>query len=333
MLTDDTTHYRTEDRGKTWRRFEVPLPPAMVANPLSFHSDRSKYGYILYQGVQCDQRGWGSVCRDEVSLTASLAASAILTHFTYQTYYTKEAFSDDVKLLLSDVTRCEFVHSSNAFKADVHPDLIYCLAFDTSSSTESHSLSSSRLFSSTDFFTSDNKLEDLGIGKNAKGVIAFGIVSKYAVVAIRDLSPGNEGEMMLYVTLDAKTWAKAQFPHSSSAKLKENAYTLLESTTHSLAVDVVLTEAMATGTLFTSNSNGTFFVESLKDTNRNDMGFVDYERIYGIDGVGMANVVMNPVDVESRGAPKRLKTYITYDDGGSTDLFPVKYPDHHSCRQ
>lgn len=221
------------------------------------------------------------------------------------------------------------MHSSKNFKADAPSDLIFCVAFDTSSSTGSHALSSSRLFSTTDFFTSDNKFEDLGIGKNAKGVVAFAIVSKYAVVAMRDLSPGNDGEMLLYVTIDGKTWAKAQFPHSSSAKLKENAYTLVESTTHSLAVDVVLHQMMATGTLFTSNSNGTFFVESLKDTNRNELGFVDYERIYGVDGVGMANVVMNPVDVESRGAQKQLKTYITFDDGGFTDLSDSKSSDRY----
>lgn len=309
-LTDDTTHYRTEDRGRTWRPFDVPIPPAMVANPLSFHSDLTKYGYILYQGVRCDRHGWGTVCHDE-------------------TFYTKEAFSDDLKLLLAETSRCQFVHSSKNFKADAPSDLIFCVAFDTSSSTGSHALSSSRLFSTTDFFTSDNKFEDLGIGKNAKGVVAFAIVSKYAVVAMRDLSPGNDGEMLLYVTIDGKTWAKAQFPHSSSAKLKENAYTLVESTTHSLAVDVVLHQMMATGTLFTSNSNGTFFVESLKDTNRNELGFVDYERIYGVDGVGMANVVMNPVDVESRGAQKQLKTYITFDDGSNWSL--IRAPgDRHS---
>jgi hypothetical protein len=162
------------------------------------------------------------------------------------------------------------------------------------------------------------------------------MVSKYALVAMRDLSPGNDGEMLLYVTIDGKTWAKAQFPHSSSAKLKENAYTLVESTKHSLAVDVVLHEMMATGTLFMSNSNGTFFVESLKDTNRNEMGFVDYERIYGVEGVGMANIVMNPVDVESRGAQKRLKTYITFDDGESTPTLPFPrliYLTAISCRQ
>ncbi|KDQ61974.1 hypothetical protein JAAARDRAFT_76825 [Jaapia argillacea MUCL 33604] len=292
------THYRTEDRGRTWRRFDMPIAPAYTARPLSFHSDPTKYGYILYQGTSCDRSGWGAVCHDE-------------------TYYTKEAFSDEPKLLLGETTRCQFAHSSKDFKHDAHPDLIYCVAFDTSTSTGSHSLSQSRLFSTTDFFEGDNKVEDLGIGKNAKGVIAFAIVSKFAVVAMKDLSTGSEGDMLLYVTVDTVNWAKAQFPHATSARLRENAYTIVESTTHSLAVDVVLQQQSSIGTLFVSNSNGTYFVESLKDTNRNDMGYVDYENLYGVEGVGIANVVANAQEVEGGTAQKQLKSLITFDDGSN----------------
>jgi hypothetical protein len=72
VLTDGKTHYRTEDRGKTWRPFEVPLEPAMVSMPLSFHSDPKKYGYILYQGMSCAKQGWGKICHDEASRPSSV---------------------------------------------------------------------------------------------------------------------------------------------------------------------------------------------------------------------------------------------------------------------
>jgi hypothetical protein len=232
----------------------VPVPPAFVSRPLSFHSFKEKYGYILFQGTSCSHQGWGAVCHDE-------------------TFYTTDSFVH-VDQLLSETSQCTFAHSSKDYKHQAHDDLIYCVAFDGAEPASGrHSLAASRLYSSTDFFKDENKIEDLGVGeKNARGVVALAIVSKFAVVALKDLS--GSADMLLYVSTDAREWAQARFPHASQARLRENAYTIVESTTHSLAVDVVLHEAGAVGTLFVSNSNGTWFVESLKDTNRNEMGCV-----------------------------------------------------------
>lgn len=293
-MTKGKTHYRTDDRGNTWRSFTLPVSPAYVGKPLSFHS--KKYGHILYQGIRCEDGIFEQSCFDD-------------------TYYTTDAFSSEAKLLLKDTSKCQFAHSSKDFKHSAHDDLVYCIAFDSTGTNGMHTLSSSKLFSSTDFFDKDKKTETLGIGKNARGIVAFAIVGKFAVVAMRDLSPGNNGEMLLYVTVDTNTWAKGQFPHASSAQLRENAYTIVESTTHSLAVDVMLHDRSTVGTLFVSNSNGTFFVESLKDTNRNKWGYVDYENLYGVEGVGLANIVANAKEVEARREEKRLQSRITFDDG------------------
>ena len=45
------------------------------------------------------------------------------------------------------------------------------------------------------------------------------------------------------------------------------------------------------------------------------MGFVDYENLYGIEGVGLANVVANAAEVESKKVSKLLRSRITFDDG------------------
>jgi hypothetical protein len=64
ILTDSTRHYRTEDEGKSWMPFDVPAPPSQSPNPLSFHANH--FGYILYQGNECDD----NICLDKVSLEA-----------------------------------------------------------------------------------------------------------------------------------------------------------------------------------------------------------------------------------------------------------------------
>lgn len=67
------------------------------------------------------------------------------------------------------------------------------VAYDsTSTGTPWHSIAFSGLYSSTDFFHT-KMLEEFGTGRRAKGVLSLAIVSKFAVAALKDTSPGADG--------------------------------------------------------------------------------------------------------------------------------------------
>jgi hypothetical protein len=97
--------------------------------------------------------------------------------------------------------------------------------------------------------------------------------------------------------------------------LLSSAYTIVESTTHSLAIDVLTDIINNVGTLFLSDADGIYFVEALADTNRNNQGYVDYEGLTGLEGIGLANVVGNSREVLMGRESKKLKSLMTYDDG------------------
>lgn len=84
VLSKNTKHYRTSDRGKSWQSFEVPIQPAFVPFPLSFHSDKDNYGMIIYQGTKCVRSswGWGSVCHDEVRYSLSVCTIPLTFFFS-----------------------------------------------------------------------------------------------------------------------------------------------------------------------------------------------------------------------------------------------------------
>ena len=68
------------------------------------------------------------------------------------------------------------------------------------------------------------------------------------------------------------------------------------------------------GSILKSNGNGTYFGESLQYVNRNDRGFVDFEKMIGLDGIAVVNVVSNPNTASMHGR-KELQTRITHNDG------------------
>ncbi|ANB12962.1 Pep1p [Sugiyamaella lignohabitans] len=81
------------------------------------------------------------------------------------------------------------------------------------------------------------------------------------------------------------------------------------------------------GSILKSNSNGTDYVLSLEGVNRNDIGYVDFEKMHGLEGVALANVVSN-LNEAKNGARKKLKTKITHNDGATWSF--IKPPQRDS---
>lgn len=68
------------------------------------------------------------------------------------------------------------------------------------------------------------------------------------------------------------------------------------------------------GNILKSNSNGTYFGVSVENVNRDERGYVDFEKMIGLDGIALINIVSNPEEaaVSKR---KSLQTRITHNDG------------------
>jgi len=62
--------------------------------------------------------------------------------------------------------------------------------------------------------------------------------------------------------------------------------------------------------------------------NRDQRGYVDFEKMIGLDGIAIVNVVSNPEAAAVTGT-KELQTRITHNDGGRWKrLIPPKYDSH-----
>lgn len=254
--------------------------------------------------------------------------------------------------MIDHTSKCIWAFSNKHFVSTLPPEQIYCIAAQppadvatpTSRPTgpvslldrlkaltgQLTALDDSRLYASNDFFVKDRTFVDLGLGKESRGVVGMGAVQRYIVVALK---PGNifsepsattnADEMLLFVTDNGREWSRARFPHGHG--LKENAYTIVESTPHSIMVDVLTHPSAVAGTMFTSNSNGTYFVKSLDYTSRSISGIVDFEKIVAVEGISIANTVSNADEIERHHSHKRVQTKITFDDGGHWQL--LKAPD------
>jgi len=301
VLTTGNTHWMTADKGKTWEKFYTDAYTSDFAetfgNWMIFHADDPDK--ILFTGMQCE----GLFC-EEVTM------------------YTTDGFRTKAKVLLQQTQGCWWAKSSPMFttgKPELDKTRTLCIARSGMFSPQEEN----RLYVSDNFFQ-DKREVNLNGNRPVQGVVSHVEVKKYILAAT---SSPNSAEMALFVTDDTEVWHRAVFPQDHP--LIQTAYTVLESTNYSIQIDVRSSKRTSSpmGTMLTSNSNGTYFTRNIEHTNRNQ-AYVDFEKVTGIQGIFLVNLVDNWKDVEN-GATKEIKTEITFDDGRTFDAVKSGDEDIH----
>lgn len=302
MSITKNVHWITKDRGEKWESFELPeegVPSFRSAPLISFHADDSNKMIVNTRG-------------------APHKAQAI---------YTEDGFKN-MKVLRPDTLRCLWAKEQPRFPqnsgVNVNKDRILCVA----TGKYSHDTDKQRLLISDNFFKDEHEPE-LEDGRAVPGVVSV-VAARGFVLAARQARGTNE--MSLYVTTDTNKWHRASF---GDHQLKEGGYTIMDSTNYSLQVDVRINspQLQPLGSLFTSNSHGYNFVRNEEATNRNSLGYVDFEKVTNIQGIVLVNIVTNVKDVTEAGDTKRLKSQISFDDGRTFQDLKVKDGDKERSLQ
>jgi len=118
------------------------------------------------------------------------------------------------------------------------------------------------------------------------------------------------------VSLDGQTFAACQFPPGMHPR--SHMYTILGSSTDSVFAHMTMTEPPNPywGNILKSNWNRTYYGLSIENVNRDERGYVDFEKAIGLDGIALANIVSNPQEAAVWGN-KSLQSRITHNDGGT----------------
>ncbi|SCU99925.1 LANO_0F04368g1_1 [Lachancea nothofagi CBS 11611] len=192
---------------------------------------------------------------------------------------------------------CEFVGS--IYENPSNPDMIMCLVKDKGKREKS-------IITSSDYF----ETEESTVFEDALGYVSLG---EYTVIAV----PHENDELRAFVTINGDEYAEAKLPAGLNAD-KQQAYTVLGSQKGAIFFHLTthMTEGQEYGALMKSNSNGTSFVTLERSVNRGSSGFVDFEKIEGLEGIIMINTVFNAEQLQlGKEGEKKLRSKISFNDG------------------
>lgn len=284
ILTEQQRVHYTRDGGRTWAFFSTPLPPNHLGiSPLALHpTDTDRLLWTGSRGCRGDSVRFTD-CRTEAfySLNGGRKWTLLDTYVRKCAFAIAEHFDGDPGGIICESHRTK-AGSQVTFNLRTNPlELVY----------------GARLYKKNDVLF--------------PSVAGFSIFEQYMMVAVL------QGDLTLdmHVSLDGRSFSEVRLPPSIS--LHNQAYTMLDSVTRAIFLHVTTSARPGAeyGTLLKSNSNGTNYAVSLDSVNRDVAGFVDFEKMQGVDGIALANVVANPSDALLAGH-KQLVTRITHNDGG-----------------
>lgn len=303
ILTEGKDHWQTKDKGKTWQKFSTGVRTSELRRYGWLVFNAGKPDHIIFHGMECE----------------SIFCSAMVV-------YTTDGFEKPGKALREDADNCWWAKSSDLFttgKKEEDDNRVLCIVNDSffAGKEDNRLVISDNFFRKKDDGSIDEFEPGLNSGETVEGVLNLVTVKKYLLVAT---TSKNTDEMALFVTDDTHEWHRAVFP--SDHTVSQRGYTVLESTNYSIQIDVMSGSRVSQpmGSLFTSNSNGTYFTQSAEHTNRNRDGNVDFEKVSNIQGVFLVNQIDNWKEItDDASEKKKIKTRITFDDGRTFEKITV----------
>lgn len=321
VLAEETGRvWRSTDSGKSWEKQKHIRTIGVIKNPFDKNvavavGEKLKHWITFNQGED-----WTPFETEHLASSAPISYHAtdpkkiifntIEDCFTKpclgNSYYTEDGFKTEPKILQRDRKMCLWAKSSERLLMDTdkHDSRVLCIVKGKFSVLPKDL----RLVVSDNYFK-DEEEPPMAEDRTISGMTNMAAVKGYLVAAAKS---EHSKELALYVTDDTVTWHRAEF---ADHKIEEDAYTILESTNYSIQVDVQTSRSATIGSLFTSNSNGTYFTKNIENTNRNRFGYVDFEKIANIQGIVIVNTVDNPDEVENPLRQKKIKSHISFDDG------------------
>jgi hypothetical protein len=307
ILGKDGNHWITTDQAKSWKPFQIDTVPFASMRSSVFEFNGWDPKKVIFMGADCS-----------------------LPFCPPRAFYTVNDF-EDVEPLRDLTLQCMWAASRPQFGQDVDlrksaGDRIMCVVPGLKGPFD-HTLTE-RLIYSDNYFKDGKDGVDakLDHGRPLSGIsVQIRSVTKYLVARLQ--SRGTQ-EQALYISDDASVWHRAEFGHH---RIEEDAYTLLESTNYSIQIDVqTTTHDNRMGSLFSSNSNGTYFTRNIEHTNQDLNGLVDFERVTGIQGITIVNTVKNWEEAaKSDSKKKKLVSSISFDDGRTFQSLKTDKDDLH----